>query len=62
MTTKSTNVRTIRLPVATLRQVETLAAERGETPTALLRGVVIDWLQKTEARTLNDQERAFSQN
>lgn len=62
MTTKSTAVRTIRLPVATLRQVEAVAAESGQTPTALLRGVVVDWLQKTEARTLADQERAFSQN
>ena len=64
MTNKTTDTRTIRLPVAALRQVEVVAAESGQTPTALLRNVVVDWLQKYKARTLTDQEAglSFSQN
>ena len=58
MTSKSSEVRTVRLPCAAVQQVEAIAKQTQVPPATLLKGVVLSWLEDHAARTLGDQDVA----
>ncbi len=57
MASKSTEVRSVRLPTTAIAQVEAIAKQTQIPPATLLKDAVLDWLQNYTAHTLPEQER-----